>query len=189
VVIVGGSLAGLRAAEAVRSEGHTGRLTVIGDEPHEPYDRPPLSKAVLAGRLAADSTALPTPAELDAEWLLGTPAAGLDLAARHVALADGRRVEWDRLLVATGTRAREWPDAAVPGPAGRSTDASGWDALTPRELQVVELVTLGATNQQAARRLHVSPHTVNAHLRHVFAKLGVSSRVELTRVAVARERG
>lgn len=79
--------------------------------------------------------------------------------------------------------------AAVPGPAGRSTAASGWDALTPRELQVVELVTLGATNQQAARRLHVSPHTVNAHLRHVFAKLGVSSRVELTRVAVARERG
>jgi DNA-binding CsgD family transcriptional regulator len=48
-------------------------------------------------------------------------------------------------------------------------------------------VTLGATNQQAARRLRVSPHTVNAHLRHVFTKLGVSSRVQLTRIAVARE--
>ena len=77
------------------------------------------------------------------------------------------------------------PEETGPGrppPAG-----SGWEALTPRELEVVALVTLGATNQQAARRLHLSPHTVNAHLRHVFTKLGVSSRVELTRVAVARE--
>jgi Pyridine nucleotide-disulphide oxidoreductase len=59
VVIVGASLAGLRAAEALRAEGFTGRLTLVGDEPHEPYDRPPLSKAVLTGRLPAEATALP----------------------------------------------------------------------------------------------------------------------------------
>ncbi len=78
--------------------------------------------------------------------------------------------------------APEEAGADRPPPAG-----SGWEALTPRELEVVALVTLGATNQQAARRLRLSPHTVNAHLRHVFTKLGVTSRVELTRVAVVRE--
>ena len=54
IVIVGASLAGLRAAEALREEGFRGRLTVIGDEPGEPYDRPPLSKQVLAGWVGAD---------------------------------------------------------------------------------------------------------------------------------------
>jgi DNA-binding CsgD family transcriptional regulator len=78
--------------------------------------------------------------------------------------------------------APEEAGADRPPPVG-----SGWEALTPRELEVVALVTLGATNQQAARRLRLSPHTVNAHLRHVFTKLGVTSRVELTRVAVVRE--
>ena len=74
------------------------------------------------------------------------------------------------------------------GSAQRTPGGSGWDSLTPRELEVVALVTRGATNQQTARRLSLSPHTVNAHLRHVFTKLGISSRVELTRVALTRER-
>ncbi len=78
-------------------------------------------------------------------------------------------------------------DRARPAGAEPSVPGRAWESLTPRELQVVGLVTLGATNQQAARRLRVSPHTVNAHLRHVFTKLGVSSRVQLTRIAVARE--
>ena len=59
IVIVGASLAGLRAAEALRNSGFTGRLTIIGDETHEPYDRPPLSKQVLKGLVLADHTALP----------------------------------------------------------------------------------------------------------------------------------
>jgi NADPH-dependent 2,4-dienoyl-CoA reductase/sulfur reductase-like enzyme len=110
VVVVGASLAGLRAAEALRDEGFTGRLTLVGDEDCEPYDRPPLSKVVLAGRLPADHTSLPESRDIDAEWLLGVPADGLDLAARQVRLADGRRIEFDRVLIATGTRARSWPD-------------------------------------------------------------------------------
>src|SRR5918999_1820142 len=89
VVIVGASLAGLRAAEALRQEGFTGRLTLVGDEPHEPYDRPPLSKAVLTGWLPAESTGLPQLGELEAEWLLGVPAAGLDLPGRRGQAADG----------------------------------------------------------------------------------------------------
>ncbi|WP_440947521.1 NAD(P)/FAD-dependent oxidoreductase [Methanosarcina sp. T3] len=112
IVIVGASLAGLSAAEALRSEGFAGALTVIGDEPHAPYDRPPLSKTVLTGRLPTEHTTLPQRVDLRAEWLLGVPAIRLDLSNREVELADGRRFGFDRLLIATGTRARPWPDPA-----------------------------------------------------------------------------
>ncbi len=113
IVIVGASLAGARAAAVLRREGFTGSLTVIGDEPHPPYDRPPLSKRVLSGGVPAEHTLLPRlREEIGAEWLLGTAATGLDLAARRVRLADGREVGFDRVLIATGTRARPWPDPA-----------------------------------------------------------------------------
>ncbi|AVH60164.1 MULTISPECIES: NAD(P)/FAD-dependent oxidoreductase [Streptomyces] len=109
IVIVGASLAGLQAAETLRAEGFTGSLTMIGDEPYEPYDRPPLSKQVLLGKATADGSLLPQRRTLDARWRLGTPATGLDMAARRVRLADGDEVEYDRLLIATGVRARPWP--------------------------------------------------------------------------------
>ena len=111
VVIVGASLAGLRAAEALRAEGFAGPLALIGDETLPPYDRPPLSKSVLTGDLPADHTTLAQLRPIGAEWLLGVPAAGLELPNRVVHLADGRRVVFDRLLIATGTRARAWPDS------------------------------------------------------------------------------
>lgn len=111
ILIVGASLAGLSAAEALRSEGFAGTITVIGDEPYAPYDRPPLSKTVLTGQLPAEHTTLPQSIDLQAEWLLGVPAIGLDLGNREVELADGRRFGFDRLLIATGTRARPWPDS------------------------------------------------------------------------------
>jgi NADPH-dependent 2,4-dienoyl-CoA reductase/sulfur reductase-like enzyme/ferredoxin len=112
IVIVGASLAGLRAAAVLRDEGFTGPLTLIGDEPYKPYDRPPLSKQVLDGLEAAEHTALPRTDELDARWLLGVPATGLDLAGKQVLLGDGGTVDYDRLLIATGTRARPWPNPA-----------------------------------------------------------------------------
>ncbi len=111
IVIVGASLAGLRAAEALRREGFVGHLTLIGDEPYPPYDRPPLSKQVLGGRLAVEHTTLASFQRLDAHWLLGMPARRLDLTRRRVLLANGRAVDFDYLLIATGTRARPWPDA------------------------------------------------------------------------------
>ncbi|MFF9110051.1 MULTISPECIES: NAD(P)/FAD-dependent oxidoreductase [unclassified Streptomyces] len=110
IVVVGASLAGLRAAETLRAKGFTGSLTMIGDEPHEPYDRPPLSKQVLLGRARADRTALPRLRSLDATWRLGVAATGLDMGARRVRLADGDEVPYDRLLIATGVRARPWPN-------------------------------------------------------------------------------
>jgi NADPH-dependent 2,4-dienoyl-CoA reductase/sulfur reductase-like enzyme len=108
IVIVGASLAGLHAAEQLRAEGFGGHIVVIGDEPYEPYDRPPLSKQVLIGWVEASSTALPRRGALDVEWKLGVSAVGLDLLTKRVQLANGQEVSFDRLLIATGTRARPW---------------------------------------------------------------------------------
>src|SRR5215469_987443 len=89
IVIVGASLAGLTAAETLRAGGFTGSLTIIGDEPYLPYDRPPLSKEVLAGWFPAEHTQLPRHDTLvGVAWRLGVAATGLDLAAKHVRLAD-----------------------------------------------------------------------------------------------------
>ena len=101
IVIVGASLAGLRAAEALREKGFEGSLTIIGDEPHEPYDRPPLSKQVLKGWVPADHTKLPRLRRVDAEWKLGVAAVGLDRINHLVKLANGVTVH------AHLTRARE----------------------------------------------------------------------------------
>ena len=89
IVIVGASLAGLRAAEALAQGGFPGALTIIGDEPYEPYDRPPLSKQVLAGWVAGRRTKLPRMCDVDAEWRLGVAATGLDRVDGLVRLADG----------------------------------------------------------------------------------------------------
>jgi 3-phenylpropionate/trans-cinnamate dioxygenase ferredoxin reductase component len=111
IVIVGASLAGLRAAETLREEGFAGKLTMVGDEPQRPYDRPPLSKQVLLGRVRAEDTELPWRREVDAEWKLGIRATGADGIGKRVLLADGDQLPFDRLLIATGTRARSWPNA------------------------------------------------------------------------------
>src|SRR3954454_4564627 len=118
IVIVGASLAGTRAAGALRYEGFTGSLTMIGDESAEPYDRPPLSKQVLDGWVPAEHTGLPRRGAIEADWRLGVAATGLDLAAKQVRLAAGSSVGFDRLLITTGVRARPWPnpeEAALDG--------------------------------------------------------------------------
>ena len=134
IVIVGASLTGLRAAERLREEGFTGSLTIIGEEPHEPYDRPPLSKQVLAGSVPSEDTSLPRRREIDADWRLGVAATGLDLAAKQVRLADGGRIGFDKLLIATGVRARSWPNAAEAALAGVLTLRTREDAATLRQL-------------------------------------------------------
>ncbi|MER7276003.1 FAD-dependent oxidoreductase [Dactylosporangium sp. NPDC000244] len=115
IVIVGASLAGLRAAEALREEGYSGSLTLIDDEPYGPYDRPPLSKQALGGRIRPDATGLPRRSDLDARWRLGVRALALDLPGRRVQLSDGTAVPFDRLLIATGVRARPWPGPEFDG--------------------------------------------------------------------------
>jgi ferredoxin len=102
IVIVGASLAALRAGWTLRQEGFAGSLTMIGDEPYLPYDRPPLSKQVLIGQVPARRTTLPRHDEVDANWRRGVAATGLDLSGKQILLADGEKVGFDRLLIATG---------------------------------------------------------------------------------------
>ena len=106
LVIVGASLAGLRAAEAARKSGFDGQIVLIGDERHLPYDRPPLSKAYLEG--SAEATAFRDRADLDAsaiETRLGCSATGLD-PGQKVLFTSGGDLRYDAMLVATGCRAR-----------------------------------------------------------------------------------
>jgi NADPH-dependent 2,4-dienoyl-CoA reductase/sulfur reductase-like enzyme len=155
IVIVGASLAGLRAAEALRKEGFTGSLTMIGDEPHAPYDRPPLSKTVLTGRLPVEHTTLPRLWNVEADWLLGVPAVGLDSGNRQVQLADGRQIAFDRLLIATGTRARPWPEPKQAALKGVFTVRTRNDSARLRESMVagprrVLVIGAGFTGSEVA---------------------------------------
>lgn len=112
VLVVGASASGLTTAEALRRKGYTGALTVLGDEPHVPYDRPPLSKQVLAGEWEPDRAALRTEdvlSALDAEFVLGDPAVALDPATRTVRTDSGRESTADAVVIATGVRARRLP--------------------------------------------------------------------------------
>ncbi len=115
VVVVGASLAGLRAVETLRTAGYDGAITVIGEERHLPYDRPPLSKRLLAGDWEADRIMLRKPDDmgsLDATWRLGSAATALDLTDRCVRLGDGTKVPFDGAILATGARARMLPNQA-----------------------------------------------------------------------------
>ncbi|MGP4111139.1 NAD(P)/FAD-dependent oxidoreductase [Streptomyces sp. 4N509B] len=119
-VIVGGGLAGAKAAQTLREEGFTGRVILVGDEHEHPYERPPLSKDYLAGRVERDSVYVH-----DASWYahhrvelhLGQPAVAIDRDRREVRLGDGTRLEYDALLLATGAEPRR---LGIPG-----TDLAG----------------------------------------------------------------
>ena len=115
VLVVGASAAGLATVEALRRKGYQGGLTVLGAEPHLPYDRPPLSKQVLSGVWDPERAHLrPQSAlsALDAEFILANPAVGLDPATRTVHTASGRALRADAVVVATGLRPRTLPGQA-----------------------------------------------------------------------------
>ena len=112
VVVVGASLAGLRACETLRMEGYDGRITLVGDEAEIPYDRPPLSKKVLAGEWDAERIRLRGAddfASLSLDLRLGVRATALHTDRNVVALADGTEVAYDGLVIATGASPRRLP--------------------------------------------------------------------------------
>lgn len=116
IAVIGASLAGLNTARELRAEGYDGSIVVVGEEPHQPYDRPPLSKEFLRGGVDADALALGSPDEyrdLAVDWLLGERAVRLDPASRTVTLAGGRELRTDAVVVATGASPR-----TIPGSAG-----------------------------------------------------------------------
>lgn len=115
IVIIGASLAGAKAVEALRKEGYDGRIVMFGDEPRLPYLRPPLSKEYLRGESPFDKTLVHPPAWYDeqrVELNLATPVRAIDSATHEVVLADGHRLAFDRLLIATGSSPRR---LTIPG--------------------------------------------------------------------------
>lgn len=120
VVVVGAAMGGLRAAEQLRAAGYDGPLTIVGDEPHLPYNRPPLSKSALSlphdeplERWHAQVEFRRRPSIDDVTWLLGRRTVAADLTSQTVKLDDGETLGWSGLVVATGLRPRrlpaEWP--------------------------------------------------------------------------------
>jgi NADPH-dependent 2,4-dienoyl-CoA reductase/sulfur reductase-like enzyme len=112
VLVVGASAAGLATVEALRRKEYRGRVTVLGAEPHLPYDRPPLSKQVLGGSWTPEQARLRSPdalAALSAEFVLGDPAVRLDAGTRTVRTASGRTLSADAVVLATGLRPRTLP--------------------------------------------------------------------------------
>jgi 3-phenylpropionate/trans-cinnamate dioxygenase ferredoxin reductase subunit len=146
VVIVGASMGGLRAAETLRKSGYAGRLVVIGDEPHAPYNRPPLSKEVLAEQVDHAAVAFPLSEVLDdVEWVLGNAVISTDLDDQTITLADGQVVEFNSLIIATGLRPRrlELPGQPATGAhAIRTLDDAM--ALRPKLKPGAKVVVYGA---------------------------------------------
>ncbi|WP_088319361.1 NAD(P)/FAD-dependent oxidoreductase [Kineosporia sp. R_H_3] len=131
VVVAGASLGGLRAAEGLRAAGFTGEVVVVGDEPHMPYNRPPLSKEALAGDLAFSALEFRRRKSVDdVTWRLGSAVAEASLGTREVILADGSVLPFDGLVVATGLRVRR---LTLPAPeAGRYAVRTLEDAVALR---------------------------------------------------------
>ncbi|SEH03615.1 Reductase C-terminal [Nonomuraea solani] len=203
VAVVGVSAAGLAAAETLRREGFEGSITLVGDEPRLPYDRPPLSKQFLAARWEPDRLALRSPADLrglDLDLRLGVSATGLDRGARTVRLSDGGQVLYEGLIVATGVRPRRLPGHG--GHVLRTLD----DALAlrsrlgpGRRLVVVGAGFLGAETAAVARGLgcevvllepapvplaHAVGETVGQVLSGAHLEHGVDLRTGVTVTAI-----
>jgi len=169
IAVVGASLAGLSAARALRDQSFDGRIVVIGEEVHAPYDRPPLSKDFLAGTSSLEDIGLGTSddEQLALEWRLGTTAVGLDRISRSVQLSDGSEVRADGIVLATGARARRLP--GTEGLRGVHVLRSLDDAVSLREdlaaggrLVVIGAGFIGAEVASTARTLGLEVTVVEA---------------------------
>ncbi|MEV0221653.1 FAD-dependent oxidoreductase [Streptomyces sp. NPDC050704] len=206
ILVVGASAAGLAAVETLRREGYDGTLTLVGEEPHAPYDRPPLSKQVLSADWDPDRLALRSPADLDVldlDLRLGSAATGLDPDGREVLLADGTRVAYDGLVVATGVRPRRLPGEGAAHVLRTLDDALALrDRLGEgRRLVVVGAGFLGAEAAAVARGLGAEvtllepapvplAHAVGEEVGRVLSAAHLENGVDLrTGVAVAEVTG
>jgi 3-phenylpropionate/trans-cinnamate dioxygenase ferredoxin reductase component len=191
IVIVGASMGGLRAAEQLVAQGFDGAITVIGAEPHLPYNRPPLSKDVLAQhRDDHNSTTAqwhqavafrPRKSTAGVDWRLGQPVASSDLHARSITLADGTALGFDGLVIATGLRPRRLD---MPGPRrGRHVIRSLDDAMALRadlrpgaNVVVVGGGFIGCEAAATARKIGCTVHIVEPQpalmIRPLGARLG-----------------
>jgi len=146
VVIVGASLAGLRCAEALRRNKYPGPIKIIGDEPHFPYNRPPLSKDLLSSDSGVEEVLFPLKDSIaDVEWVLGTAAAGVDTESQVVTDLNGVKHPYSFLVIATGLRAKPLPVNAN-GISGVHVLRNIDDALSLRDALVpgAKVLILGA---------------------------------------------
>lgn len=160
VIVVGASLAGWRATEALRAEGFKGKISLVGEERHLPYDRPPLSKQVLAGTWPPEKAVLADKKRssgLHVHEVLGRRATTLDVAGRSVELDDGSSLRGDGIVLATGAAPRRLPGTESLGPADglyvlRTIDdsLSLRAALTSREGARVVVVGAGFIGSEVA---------------------------------------
>ncbi|GAA4960454.1 NADPH-dependent 2,4-dienoyl-CoA reductase/sulfur reductase-like enzyme [Nonomuraea thailandensis] len=194
VLIVGVSAAGLSTAEALRRQGHQGRLTLLDAEPHLPYDRPPLSKQVLAGDWEPARAQLRTQAQLealDAEFVRGERAVSIDAAAREVRTATGRALRGDAVVIATGLTPCRLPGQQ--GLAGVHELRGLDDALTlrahltaARRLVVVGEGVLGGEVAATARKLGLDVTLVGLGPAILADQLGGPASELLTRTHAER---
>ncbi len=180
VVIVGASLAGLNAAETLRSEGYTARITLIGDEHEDPYDRPPLSKQLLTGEWDADRLPLRTTdelADLNLDLRTGRRATGVDSANRVLHLDQDESLDFDGLIIATGARPISLPFGADLD--GVHTLRSRSDALrvrsdleASRRVAVIGAGFIGAEVASSARARGLDVTMIEALSAPMLAPLG-----------------
>jgi len=188
VIIVGASMGGLRAAEALRRFGYAGAITVIGDEPHAPYNRPPLSKEVLAAEVSHAAVAFPQrDSTADVNWLLGTRVESADLAHGTVTDSNGETHAYETLIIATGLRPRrlQVPNSEL---AGRHAVRTLDDAIALRSdlkpgARVVVLGAgfIGCEVAATARKLGCEVTVVAPGVHPMVRPLGIELAKELQR--------
>ncbi|MFO1123025.1 MAG: FAD/NAD(P)-binding oxidoreductase [Hyphomicrobiales bacterium] len=148
IVCVGAGQAALSCAAKLRALGHAGAITLVGDEPHLPYQRPPLSKKYLTGEMPLDRLLLRPPEWFEAQsitCLTGERVTGIDRAGHGVALASGRSVPYDRLVLATGCTPRHLPATVTRGLAGLHTvrNIADIDRMAPELRAGARAVVIG----------------------------------------------
>ena len=188
VIIVGASMGGLRAAEALRRFGYAGAITVIGEEPHAPYNRPPLSKEVLAAEVSHAAVAFPQrDSTADVNWLLGTRVDSADLTHGIVTDSNGETHPYSTLIIATGLRPRrlQVPNSEL---AGRHAVRTLDDAIALRSdlkpgARVVVLGAgfIGCEVAATARKLGCEVTVVAPGVHPMIRPLGITLAKELQR--------
>ncbi|MEB3030556.1 NAD(P)/FAD-dependent oxidoreductase [[Mycobacterium] nativiensis] len=183
-VIVGGGLAGAKAAEALRDKSFGGKIILLGEEQHLPYERPPLSKEFLAGKKTLTDFTVNTHEwfrDHDVDLRIGTRAVGLDAAAHTVGLADGTSLSYDKLLLATGSRSRRVP---IPGSEADGVhylrtvdDASALDSVLSAgaSLAVVGAGWIGMEVAAGARQRGADVTVVESAALPLLASLGAEN--------------